>query len=70
MYVDMLGNDDLVALKQVYDTACQTLGLGADADDDKRREEIVKAIVSLAKEGELDPVAIHEHVVRLMKGRI
>jgi hypothetical protein len=68
MYVDMLGNVDLVALKQVYDTACQTLGLEANADDDRRREEVAKAIISLAKEGELDPIAIHEYVVRMMKG--
>jgi len=68
MYVDMLGNDDLVALKQVYNTACQTLGLGANADDDRRREEVAKAIISLTKEGELDPIAIHEYVVRMMKG--
>jgi len=68
MYAGMLGNDDLVSLKQVYDQICQTLGLGANADDNKRREEIAKAIVSLAKEGELDQIAIHEYVVRMMKG--
>ena len=68
MYVDMLGNDDLVSLKQVYDQTCQTLGLGADADAIVRIEEVAKAIISLAKEGELDPTAIHEYVVRLMKG--
>ena len=68
MYADMLGNDDLVALKQVYNTVCQTLELGANADDDKRREEIAKAVISLVKEGERDPIAIHEYVVRMMKG--
>jgi hypothetical protein len=70
MYVDMLGNDDLASLKRVYDQTCQSLGLGADADDVVRREAVAKAIISLAKEGEFDPTAIHEYVVRLMKGGI
>jgi hypothetical protein len=70
MYVDMLNNDDLVVLKQVFDQASVTLGLGANADDNKRREQLAKAILSLAQEGEQDPVAIHEYVVRQMKGGI
>ena len=49
MYVDMLGNDDLISLKHVYDQTGQTLGLGSNADDDRRRNEVAKAIISLAK---------------------
>jgi hypothetical protein len=55
MYVDMLDNEDLVALRQVFDKACTELGIGTNSDDNARREHLAKAILSLAQQGERDP---------------
>jgi hypothetical protein len=68
MYVDMLNNEDLVALRQVFDKACAELGLGTHSDDNGRREQLAKAILSLAQAGERDPIAIHQYVVGMMQG--
>ena len=70
MYIDMFNNEDLVALRRVFDDVCVDLGLGANADDNHRREQLATTILSLAQEGERDPIALRNFAVRMMRGGI
>jgi hypothetical protein len=62
-----LNNEDLVALDQAFRAVCVELGLGANADDNNRRERLSQIIVSIANEGERDPAAIARRAFDLMK---
>jgi len=45
----------VVGLRLEYDKACAELLLGANADDDKRRQDLAKLMLSLAREPGSDP---------------
>jgi len=68
--MELPNRQDLIALRDVFDNACKTLGLRTNAEDNRRRAQLAEAIVTLVAEGETDAVAIHEHVVRLVKGGV
>jgi hypothetical protein len=70
MYVDMFNNEDLIALRRVFDDVCGDLGLSADGADRNRREQLANTILSLARDGERDPIALRNYAVRMMRGGI
>ncbi len=58
---------NVVGLRLEYDKACAELLLGANADDDKRREDLAKLMLSLAREAGSDPSCVRVQAVRLMQ---
>jgi hypothetical protein len=62
-----LNNEELTVLDQAFHTACVELGLGANADDNARRERLSQLIVSVASEGERDPTTLARRAFELMK---
>ena len=58
---------DVVGLRLEYDKACAELLLGANADDDKRRQDLAKLMLSLAREPGSDPTSVRVEAVRLMQ---
>ena len=58
---------DVVGLRLEYDKACAELLLGANVDDDKRRQDLAKLMLSLARETGSDPTSIRVAAVRLMQ---
>jgi hypothetical protein len=70
MYVDMFDNEDLVALRRVFDDVCTALGLGDGTDDKNLRDPLASTILSLAQEGEYDPIALRNYAMRMMRGGI
>ena len=58
---------DVVGLRLEYDKACAELLLGANADDDKRRQDLAKLMLSLAREPGSDPISVRVEAVRLMQ---
>ena len=62
-----LNNEDLIVLEKAFRIACIELGLGANSDDNERREQLSKLIVSIANAGERDPLAIAQRAHRLMR---
>ena len=54
--------------RRTFDAACAELGLGANADDNARREQLAKVILGLAQQGERDPIALQQYAVRMMQG--
>jgi hypothetical protein len=54
-------------LDQAFRAACIRLGLGANADDNRRRERLSQIIVSLANAGERDPTLIAVRASELIK---
>jgi hypothetical protein len=57
----------VVGLRLEYDKACAELLLGANADDDKRRQDLAKLMLSLAREPGSDPISVRVEAVRLMQ---
>jgi hypothetical protein len=70
MHVDMFNNEDLAVLRRVFDDVCADLGLSMDSADQARREQLATAILSLAQDGERDPIALRNWAVRMMRGGI
>ena len=58
---------DVVGLRLEYDKACAELLLGANADDDKRRQDLAKLMLSLARQPGSDPMSVRVEAVRLMQ---
>jgi hypothetical protein len=58
---------NVVGLRLEFDKACAELLLGANADDDKRREDLAKLMLSLAREPGTDPTSVRVEAVRLMQ---
>jgi hypothetical protein len=56
--------------RHAFDAACAELGLGANADDNARREQIAKVILRLSQQGERDPVALQQYAVRMMRSGV
>jgi hypothetical protein len=56
--------------RRTFDAACAELGLGANADDNARREQVAKVILELAQQGERDPIALQQYAVRMMQGGV
>ena len=50
-----LNNEELRTLDEAFRAVCVELGLGANADDNQRREHLSQIIVSIANEGEPRP---------------
>ena len=63
MFIDILFDEDQVALRLAFDRACDELGIGTNSDDAHRREHLAMLILSLAREGELEPVLIQRKAV-------
>jgi hypothetical protein len=63
MFVDILFGGDQVALRLAFDRACSELGIGTNADDTVRREQLAKLILSLAREGESEATLIQHKAV-------
>jgi hypothetical protein len=58
---------DVAGLRLEFDKACAELLLGANADDDKRRQDLAKLMLSLAREPGTDPSYVRVQAVRLMQ---
>ena len=58
---------DVVGLRLEFDKACAELLLGANADDDKRRQDLAKLMLSLAREAGSDPSCVRVQAVRLLQ---
>ena len=58
MFVDILFDEDQVALRLAFDRACSEFGIGTNSDDADRREHLAMLILSLAREGESEPALI------------
>ena len=54
---DEISNSPLIALRLEFEKACGELLLGANADDDKRRQDLAKLMLSLAREPGSDPTS-------------
>ena len=48
-YTDIFNNEQLIALRLEFEKACGELMLGTNADDDKRRQDLAKLMLSLAE---------------------
>jgi hypothetical protein len=66
-YTKILKNEQLAALRLEFEKACSELLLGTNADDDKRRQDLAKLMLSLAREPGSDPVLIRAQAVRLLR---
>jgi hypothetical protein len=66
-YTDILNNEKLVALRLEFDKACAELMLGTNADDDKRRQDLARLMLSLVREPGSDPTRVRVQAVRLMQ---
>jgi hypothetical protein len=62
-----MNNEELSVLDQAFRAVCVELGLGANADDNRRRERLSQIIVALANEGRHDPTVIAQRACELMK---
>jgi len=62
-----LDDQDLKTLDEAFRMASMELGLGANADDIRRRERLSELIIHVANEGEREPVVIARNAVSLMK---
>jgi len=66
-YTDILKNQQLAALRLEFEKACAELMLGTNADDDKRRQDLAKLMLSLAREPGSDPACVRVQAVRLLR---
>jgi hypothetical protein len=56
-FVEGLDKEGLVVLRKVFPRACIELGIGADEDDEERRDQLAKIILAIAQgEADLDLV--------------
>jgi hypothetical protein len=62
-----MNNDDLAVLDQAFRSVCVELGLGANADDNERRERLSQIIMGIANDGERDLTAIARRALEQMK---
>jgi hypothetical protein len=67
VYIEILNNDGLAELRLAFDIACNELRLGPGAKDIERREHLAMLMLSLAKEGERDPIVIRIQAVHEMR---
>lgn len=65
-YSDILKNLQLAALNLEFEKACAELMLGTNADDDNRRQDLAKLMLSLARPGS-DPGLVRVQAVRLLR---
>ena len=57
MFVERLDKEQLLVLRKVFPRACIELGIGAEEDDEERREQLAKIIIAIAQgEADLDLV--------------
>jgi hypothetical protein len=57
MFVERLDKEQLLVLRKVFPRACIELGIGAEEDDEERREQLAKIILAIAQgEADLDLV--------------
>lgn len=54
---------DLISLRQVFDAACEELGIGMQSLDVALRERLVQCILRLARQGERNPEALQKRAV-------
>jgi hypothetical protein len=54
---------DLISLRQVFDAACDELGIGMLSLDVALRERLVQCILRLARQGESNPEALQKRAV-------
>ena len=54
---------DLMALKGVYDRACETLGITLADKDTPRREQVARLILTIAEHGTRDPDVLLRRVL-------
>lgn len=66
-YTDIFNNEQLIALRLEFEKACGELMLGTNADDDKRRQDLAKLMLSLAREPGSNPTSVRVEAVRLMR---
>ena len=62
-----MSNEELALLDVAFRKVCVELGLGANADDDRRRERLSQLVVRIANDGERDPAMIARRAFELMK---
>jgi hypothetical protein len=58
MISDSLNSEQLLALRIAFDKACVELGIGANSDDEDRREQLAVMMLSIASGGERDTEVI------------
>jgi hypothetical protein len=58
MFVEILQNEQLAALREAFNRACAELGLGMSAEDIARREHLAVFMLIAAKAGERDTSVI------------
>ena len=57
MFVERLDKEQLLVLRKVFPRACIELGIGAEEDDEERREQLASIILAIAQgEADLDLV--------------
>ena len=57
MFSERLNNQQRVMLRKVFPRACIELGIGAEEDDEERREQLASIILAIAQgEADLDLV--------------
>ena len=57
MFVERLDKEQLLLLRKVFPRACIELGIGAEEDDEERREQLASIILAIAQgEADLDLV--------------
>jgi hypothetical protein len=57
MFVERLDKEQLLVLREVFPRACTELGIGAEEDDEERREQLASIILAIAQgEADLDLV--------------
>jgi hypothetical protein len=66
-YTDILKNEQMAALRLEFEKACAELMLGTNADDDKRRQDLAKLMLSLARELGSDSACVRVQAVRLLR---
>jgi hypothetical protein len=67
VYIEILNNEGLAELRLAFDMACSELGLGTNDDDGGRREHLAMFMLTLAHEGERDPIMIRIQAAHRMR---
>src|ERR1700730_17968714 len=66
MFVEILQNEQLAALREAFNRACAELGLGMSAEDTARRKHLAVFMLTAAKAGERDPSVILVKAIQQM----
>ena len=65
-FAERLDKERLVVLRKVFPRACIELGIGAEEDDEERREQLANIILAIAQ-GEVDLELILARAVYQMR---